>query len=91
VHSGVQVGCWEEEDDAFNEHRRWSPSCEYIKSMFAGGIPISSENKPGTSSPREPARSNDVCGPYMEMNPILVLRGVSTFPYISMFVIYSVS
>jgi hypothetical protein len=66
---GVQVGCWEEGDDDFIEHRRWSPSCEYIRGLFAGGIPICSENQPGASSPRETARSNDVCGPYMEMKP----------------------
>jgi hypothetical protein len=39
---GVHVGCWEEGDDAFIEHRRWSPSCEYIRSLYAGGVPISS-------------------------------------------------
>ena len=24
---GVDVGKWEEGDDAFKEHQRWSPSC----------------------------------------------------------------
>jgi hypothetical protein len=35
---GVQVGCREKGDDAFIEYRRWSPSCEYIRSLFDGGF-----------------------------------------------------
>jgi hypothetical protein len=66
---GAQVGCLEEGDDAFTEHQRWSPSCVFIKGLFAGNIPIGPENQPGTSSPPETARGNDVCGPYMEMKP----------------------
>lgn len=27
----VEVGQWEEGDDAFKDHQRWSPSCGFIK------------------------------------------------------------
>jgi len=31
---GVQLGHWEEGDDQFKEHQRWSPSCGFIKGLF---------------------------------------------------------
>ena len=56
---GVEVGHWVEGDDAFKDHQRWSPSCEFVKGLFAGNIPA-----PPKTFQQQP--SNDVCGPYME-------------------------
>jgi len=58
---GVEGGHWVEGDDAFKYHQRWSPSCEFVKGLFAGNIPA-----PPKTSQQQPIRSNDVCGPYME-------------------------
>jgi len=72
---GVEVGRWEEGDDAFRDHQRWSPSCGFIKGLIVGNIPIGSDGQPGTSSSslqllsQETIRSYDVCGPYMEFRP----------------------
>jgi hypothetical protein len=80
---GVEVGRWEEGDDAFTDHQRWSPSCGFIKGLIVGNIPIGSDGQPGTSSlpssslsspsslmfSQETTRSYDVCGPYMELRP----------------------
>lgn len=73
---GVEVGRWEEGDDAFRDHQRWSPSCGFIKGLGVGNIPIGSDGQPGTSSslllpfsPQETNRSYDVCGPHMELRP----------------------
>jgi len=75
---GVEVGRWEEGDDAFREHQRWSPSCGFLKGLRVGNIPIASDSQPGTSSSsssllplssQETSRSYDVCGPYMELRP----------------------
>jgi hypothetical protein len=78
---GVEVGRWEEGDDAFRDHQRWSPSCGFIKGLIVGNIPVDSDGQPGTSSSlslpssssllssQETSRSYDVCGPYMELRP----------------------
>lgn len=75
---GVEVGRWEEGDDAFRDHQRWSPSCGFLKGLRVGNIPIASDSQPGTSSSsssllplssQETSRSYDVCGPYMELRP----------------------
>jgi hypothetical protein len=47
---GMEVGQWEEGDDAFKDHLRWSPSCGFIKGLIVGDIPIGSDGQPGTSS-----------------------------------------
>jgi len=74
---GVEVGRWEDGDDAFRDHQRWSPSCGFVKGLRVGNIPIGSDGQPGTSSSssslplssQETSRSYDVCGPYMELRP----------------------
>jgi hypothetical protein len=73
---GVEGGRWEEGDDAFTDHQRWSPSCGFIKGLIVGNIPVGSDGQPGTSlssslplSSQETSRSYDVCGPYMELRP----------------------
>ena len=62
----VEVGYWKKGDNAFSDHQRWSPSCEFIKGLFVGNIPIHSET---SSPPQQTSRSYDVCGPLMELKP----------------------
>jgi hypothetical protein len=54
---GVEVGWWQEGDSQFDNHKRFSPSCEFVKGFVVGNIPI---DKPEIS--QEPARSKEVCG-----------------------------
>jgi len=63
---GVEIGYWLKEDDPFQEHERWSPSCGFIRGLFVGNIPIGSTDQP-TTSPEQPTRSRDVCGPHFEL------------------------
>ena len=51
----VRLSQWKQEDNPFEEHKRWGPSCEYMKVLFVGNIPVGSNNEPS-------ARSRDVCG-----------------------------
>jgi len=57
---GVEVGHWVEGDDAFKDHQRWSPSCEFVMG-FVGNIPA-----PAQTSQHQRSSSYDVCVPYME-------------------------
>jgi len=79
---GVEVGHWVEGDDAFKDHKRWSPSCEFVKGLFAGNIPAPSE-----TPQQQPIRSNDVCGPYMEytLKTLRPKRSKYTFTFIYLF------
>ena len=36
----AQIGLWQEGDDAFKEHQRWSPNCEFIRGLSVGNINI---------------------------------------------------
>ena len=55
---GVEVGMWDEDDCPLNEHRRFSPSCAFIKGL--GNISV---DKPVILLPSEEATlCNDVCG-----------------------------
>ena len=60
----VQLGQWEQEDDPFKEHQRWSPSCGFIKGLFVGSIPIDSIDQPVESAltSQQSTRSREVCG-----------------------------
>jgi hypothetical protein len=51
---GVEVACWQEGDSSFDDHKRWGPSCGFVKGFVIGNIPI---DNPETS--REPARSKE--------------------------------
>jgi hypothetical protein len=62
---GVEVGCWEEGDDPFTDHQRWSPSCGFVSGLQVGNIPINSDGPLETSV----SRSYDVCGPFVEYRP----------------------
>ena len=46
---------WKPEDNAFEEHKRWSPSSAFINGLFVGNIPVRSNNE-------QYGRSRDVCG-----------------------------
>jgi hypothetical protein len=64
---GVEVGKWDEGDEAFRDYQRWSPSCGFIKGLIFGNFPIGSDGQPGTSSSltlssQESSSSYDVCG-----------------------------
>jgi hypothetical protein len=61
---GVEVGWWREGDSPIANHKRFSPSCGFIKGFVVGNIPI---DKPETS--QEPTRSKYVCGSFMELRP----------------------
>ena len=60
----MQLGQWEQEDGPFKGLQRWSPSCEVIKGLFVGNIPISSTDQPVASAltSQQSTRSGDVCG-----------------------------
>ncbi|KDR09161.1 baculoviral IAP repeat-containing protein 3-like [Zootermopsis nevadensis] len=62
---GVLVGRWEEGDDPFTDHQRWSPSCGFVRGFPVGNIPINSDGHPETQG----SRSYDVCGPFLEFRP----------------------
>ena len=67
---GVEVGTWEDGDDVFKEHQRWSPSCGFVKGLFVGNIPIRSNDQPETSSSQQqPNSSYDVYTYDMQYRP----------------------
>jgi len=59
--SRVEFGHWVKGYDAFKDHQRWSPSCEFVNGLYVENIPPSSE----TSQP-QPSSSYYVCAPCME-------------------------
>ena len=57
-------------DDAFKEHKRWRPSCGFIKGLFVGNIPIRSKDQPEPpSSQQQPKSSYDVYTYHMQYRP----------------------
>jgi hypothetical protein len=60
----VQVGHWIEGDDAFKEHKRWSPFCEFVNGMIVRNI-----SAPSKTPQQQTSNSYDVCGPYTEYIP----------------------
>ena len=62
---GVQVGRWEEGNNAFKEYQRWDPSCGFVKGLFVGNIPIRSKDLPETSQ-QQPISSYDVYEYHMQ-------------------------
>ncbi len=54
----VVIGCWEEDDDPRDEHRRWSVNCSFFRSgVEVGNVPMS-ENE----IPPLPEQGSDECG-----------------------------
>lgn len=39
----VEIGKWEEDDDCFTEHSRWSPSCPLLRRQQTDNVPINAE------------------------------------------------
>jgi hypothetical protein len=78
----VQVGHWIEGDDAFKEHKRWSPSFVFVKGVFVENI-----SPPSKTSEQPPSNSYDVCGPYTEYIPKTTRseRGNYIFTFIYLF------
>lgn len=37
---GVEVGMWEEGDDVLTDHKKWSPSCKFIRRHHTNNVPI---------------------------------------------------
>nr|CAD7426842.1 unnamed protein product [Timema monikensis] len=63
---GVEIGHWEEGDDAMRDHQRWGPHCPFLRKFSVGNVPLS-----GESDEELPAnQSYDTCGPYgIEIRP----------------------
>ena len=51
----VRLGQWKQEDIPFQEHKRWNPSCPFMKGLFVGNIHVASNNE-------QLIRRRDVCG-----------------------------
>ena len=51
----VRLGEWKQEDDPFEEHKRWSSSCAFHKGLFVGNKLVAFNNE-------QSAHSHDVCG-----------------------------
>ena len=64
----VEVGRWEEGDDPFRDHQRWSPSCPFVRGLPVGNIPISPNGQPETSTSAVRV-GRDVCGAFFEIRP----------------------
>lgn len=56
---GVEIGSWEEGDDILTDHRRWSPSCKFIRRNETNNVPICEALLDQTLPP---ATTPDVCG-----------------------------
>ena len=61
---GVKVGRWEQRGDPFRDHRRWSPSCGFIKGFIVGNVPIGSDDQPGISSSSSSSLSQETSRSY---------------------------
>nr|CAD7573791.1 unnamed protein product [Timema californicum] len=63
---GVEIGHWEEGDDAMRDHQRWGPHCPFLRKFSVGNVPLA-----GGSDEEFPAnQSYDTCGPYgIEIRP----------------------
>jgi hypothetical protein len=81
----VQVRHWIEGDDAFNEHKRYSPSCEFVNGVFVGNISALSKTPEIQHS-----NSYDLCGRYTEYIPNTTrperAKYILTFIYVYLFI-----
>lgn len=44
---GIEIGKWEEGDDAMADHRKWSPDCDFVRRLDCGNVPIGGEPSDG--------------------------------------------
>jgi hypothetical protein len=79
----VEVGHWIEGDDAFKEHKRWSPSSRFVNGVFVGNI-----SGPPNTSQQQPSSSIDVCGPYLEYIPKTTRPERGKYMYLLLFISY---
>lgn len=56
---GVEIGMWEEGDDALTDHMRWSPNCNLIRRSTTNNVPI---NEALLNQTLPPAPTPDVYG-----------------------------
>jgi hypothetical protein len=64
----AQIGLWQEGDDVFKEHRRWSPNCEFIRCLSVGNFRVCSSDQP-TVSYEQSSKSRDAGGYHLEYKP----------------------
>ncbi|XP_066999488.1 death-associated inhibitor of apoptosis 1 [Anabrus simplex] len=62
VFCGVEIGRWEEGDDPFRDHLKWSPACPYLRKIPVGNIPLD-PNDPPIVPESNSVRGCDTCGP----------------------------
>ncbi|EDV52193.2 death-associated inhibitor of apoptosis 1 [Drosophila erecta] len=55
---GVEIGCWEQEDQPVPEHQRWSPNCPLLRRRTTNNVPINGEALDRILPPI----SYDICG-----------------------------
>ncbi|KAH8234869.1 hypothetical protein KR032_004627, partial [Drosophila birchii] len=55
---GVEIGCWEQEDQPVPEHQRWSPNCPLLRRRTTNNVPLSGEDLDRVLPPI----SYDICG-----------------------------
>ncbi|EDW99808.1 uncharacterized protein Dyak_GE23121, isoform B [Drosophila yakuba] len=55
---GVEIGCWEQEDQPVPEHQRWSPNCPLLRRRTTNNVPINGEALDRILPPI----SFDICG-----------------------------
>eukprot|EP00099_Drosophila_melanogaster_P009183 NP_001261916.1 Death-associated inhibitor of apoptosis 1, isoform D [Drosophila melanogaster] len=55
---GVEIGCWEQEDQPVPEHQRWSPNCPLLRRRTTNNVPINAEALDRILPPI----SYDICG-----------------------------
>nr|CAD7573792.1 unnamed protein product [Timema californicum] len=58
VFCGVNIGRWEEGDDAMRDHQRWGPQCPFIRKIPVGNVPLTG------GLDLDPPRAYDTCGLY---------------------------
>lgn len=69
IFCGVEIGCWEEGDDPFRDHQRWSAACPYLRKLPVGNIPLD-PNCPAIVPIADPSQGYDTCGRYgVEIRP----------------------
>ena len=68
---GVEVRRWEERDDPFRDHQRWSPTCGFVRGLPVGNVPVNQDDLSQTPAMRA-TQGYDVCGPYFEIDQNMV-------------------
>lgn len=59
----VEIGLWEDGDDALTDHQRWSPFCNFIKRRPTDNVPINAELLDQTLPPRSDSESSSSSSP----------------------------